>query len=114
MGRTQLGEVEQWILLVVLRLGDGAFALDILRELDREAGHVITRGSLYKTLERLESKGMATWQLEEGSPSRGGHPRRLFTVSEAGLVSLRDGRERLLNLWSGVEGALATANGSER
>ena len=108
MGRTQLGEVEQWILLVVLRLGEEAFALDVLRELDREAGHVITRGSLYKTLERLEVKGLASWELEPGSPARGGHPRRLFSVTEAGLASLREGRVRLLNLWSGIEGALET------
>ncbi len=103
MGRTPVGEVEHWVLLVILRLGAGAFALDVLRELDREAGHVVTRGSLYKTLERLEEKGFAAWDLEDGSPTRGGHPRRRFRVTEAGVAALREGRSRLLNLWSGVE-----------
>ena len=106
MGRSQLGEVEQWVLLVVLRLGEGAWALSILEELDREAGHVVTRGSLYKTLERLEAKGLLSWTIEEGTPIRGGRPRRLFWVSPAGLEALRAGRDRLLNLWDGVEGIL--------
>ena len=106
MGRTQMGEVEQWVLLAVLRLEEQAFALDVLRELDREAGHTVSRGSLYKTLERLESKGLATWELEEGSPGRGGHPRRRFRVTEAGVSALQDARSRLINLWTGVEEVL--------
>jgi hypothetical protein len=39
MGKKPMGEVEHLVLLAVLRLGGGAFALDVLRELDREAGH---------------------------------------------------------------------------
>lgn len=106
MERVPLGEVEHWVLLVILRLGEGAFALDVLRELDREAGHVVARGSLYKTLERLASKGLTEWELEEGSPARGGHPRRRFSVTEAGLEALREGRRRMLHLWDGVEDLL--------
>jgi len=106
MGRAPMGEVEQWVLLAVLRLGEEAFALDVLLELDREAGHVVSRGTLYKTLERLRQKGLAEWDLEDGGPARGGHPRRRFRVTAAGMAALREGRARLLNLWSGMEGAL--------
>jgi DNA-binding PadR family transcriptional regulator len=103
-----MGEVEQWILLAVLRLGDEAFALAVLEELDREAGHVVSRGSLYKTLGRLRSKGLVDWTVEEGSPERGGHPRRRFHLTPLGLSALREGRARLLNLWSGFEETLET------
>ena len=106
MARAQLGEVETWVLLAVLRLGPQAYALDVLRELDREAGHAVSRGSLYKTLERLEGKGLAAWDLEQGSPARGGHPRRLFRVTDPGVEALREGRARLQRLWTGVEGIL--------
>lgn len=108
MGRAPMGEVEQWVLLSVLRLGDEAFALRVLQELDREAGHVVSRGSLYKTLERLRTKGLADWDLESGAPERGGHPRRRFRVTPLGMEALREGRARLLNLWSGMEAALET------
>jgi len=106
MDRMTMGEVEQWVLLAILRLGEGAFALDVLRELDREAGHVVARGSLYKTLERLDAKGLTSWEVEEGSPARGGHPRRRFRVTEAGVEALRESRRRLLHLWDGVEEVL--------
>jgi len=94
------------VLLAVLRLGEEAYALAVLRELDREAGHVVSRGTLYKTFERLRSKGLVDWTLEEGPPARGGHPRRRFALTDAGLFQLREARERLLNMWSGVAGIL--------
>jgi PadR family transcriptional regulator PadR len=102
MGDRPLGEVEHMVLLAVLRLGDGALALEVLRELDRAAGHVVSRGSLYKTLERLESKGLLEWDVEDGSPARGGHPRRRFVLTQTGLEALREVRGRLLSLWTGV------------
>ncbi len=106
MGNRPLAEVEQMVLLAVLRLEGRAYALRVLQELDREAGHVVSRGSLYKTLERLEAKGLAAWDMEGGTPLRGGHPRRRFRVTERGVEALRQSRERLLNLWTGVEGIL--------
>jgi len=106
MGKAPIAGVEQWVLLAVLRLSNEAVALDVLAELDRAAGHVVSRGALYKTLERLEAKGLLSWTLEAGSPARGGHPRRRFTVTPAGLDALRQGRARLLSLWNGIEPVL--------
>jgi len=103
-----LGEVEHLVLLAVLRLRGGAFALDVLRELDNEAGHMVSRGSLYKTMERLEAKGLLAWEVEEGAPERGGHPRRHFTVTKAGVEALAEARARLLNMWDGLGGLLET------
>ena len=36
------GEFEQMVLLSILRLGDGAYALAIIRELDREVGRRVS------------------------------------------------------------------------
>lgn len=105
-GRSGIGEFEQLVLLVVLRLGDGAFAPDIAAELERTAGRSVTRGALYSTLNRLEGKGMLAWEPEDPGPGRGGHIRRRFTLTEAGLEELRNRRATLLTLWSGVEGVL--------
>jgi DNA-binding PadR family transcriptional regulator len=103
------GEFEQMVLLATLQLGDGAFALDILRELDARAGRRVSRGSLYKTLERLESKGLLCWVEEDGTPRRGGHPRRRFDVTPRGIAVLRDSREALMRLWEGLDGVLGEA-----
>lgn len=88
MPSASLGEFEQVVLLAILQLDDEGFALSILRELDRRAGRRVSRGALYKTLERLEDKACVEWQVEETTPGRGGHPRRRFTVTRAGVAAL--------------------------
>lgn len=100
------GEFEQMVLLAVLRLGDEAHALAILRELDEQAGRRVSRGTLYKTLDRMETKGYVAWAQEESTPERGGHPRRLFRVSPDGVELLRASRDALHRLWSGLDPVL--------
>ena len=103
MGRSFPGEFEQMVLLAILRLRGGAFALAIIRELDGEVGRRVSRGTLYKTLDRLGAKGHLTWSTEETMPERGGHPRRLFTVTPEGVEVLRASREALFRLWDGLD-----------
>ena len=101
-----LGEFEQMVLLSVLQLEERAFAVSVLRELDDRAGRQVSRGALYKTLERLEEKGLVRWEVEDATPDRGGHPRRLFRVTGEGVMALRASREALFRLWDGLEGVL--------
>lgn len=101
-----LGEFEQMVLLAVLQLKAEAFAVGILEELDRKVGRSVSRGALYKTLERLETKGLLTWRTEEGPPERGGHPRRLFTATPRGITALQEARQALTRLWEGLDSVL--------
>lgn len=100
------GELEQMVLLAILRLDNEAYALSVLSELETRAGRPLTRGTLYKTLDRLESKGLLAWQVEEAGPERGGHPRRRFRVTPAGVSALRASRATLLRMWEGLEPVL--------
>ncbi len=102
----QLGEFEQVVLLAILQSGSDAFALTIIRELDQRAARQVDRGALYKTLDRLEAKGYVSWSVEEATPERGGHRRRRFSVTNAGLAALRASREILLNMWDGLDAVL--------
>ena len=106
MGQGFPSELEQMVLLAVLRLGKGAFALAIIRELDRQAGRAVSRGALYKTLERMESKGYVRWSTEAATPERGGHQRRLFVVTPVGVEVLRTSRNALMRLWDGLDPVL--------
>lgn len=106
-----LGEFEQMVLLAILQLRDEAFAVSVLKELDRRAGRSVSRGTLYKTLERLEAKGLVRWTAEGGPPERGGHPRRRFSVTGRGLAALRESREALNRLWEGLEGVTGESGG---
>jgi len=106
MAPRYLGEFEQMVLLAILQLGEEAYAVSILQELDLRAGRSVSRGTLYKTLERLETKGLLEWAAEEGSPERGGHPRRRFAVTGRGAIALREAREALEKLWEGLDGVV--------
>ena len=103
---TTVAEFEQLVLLGVLQLAEQAYALQLRKELQAVAGRSVSRGALYRTLDRLERKGFIEWELETEIPKRGGHPRRRFTVTDAGVRALRTSRQRLLRMWSGLESTL--------
>jgi PadR family transcriptional regulator, regulatory protein PadR len=102
MTRFQLGEFEQRVLLAVLRGGDDTAAADVRRELERVLGRDVSRGAFYTTVERLEAKGLLTWDLR---PRRSGSdlPERYLEVTREGLAELRDARRAMLDLWRGIE-----------
>ena len=66
----------------------------------------MSRGALYKTLDRMEAKGWVEWQQEAATPGRGGHPRRLFQVTPEGVAVLSASRDALLRLWDGLDPVL--------
>lgn len=101
-----LGEFEHLLLLAVLRLGSDAFGPDIARELEARAGRSVSRGALYTSFDRLEDKGLVRWKVASGTAARDGLPRRLYTVTPAGIAALRASRHVLQRMWSGIEGLL--------
>ena len=105
-GSAFLGQFEQMVLLTLLQLGDDAHAINIRRYLDEKAGHKVTRGALYRTLDRLEDKGHITWQADEPTPERGGYTKRRFLVSKQGLAALRASHGALFALSRGLETVL--------
>src|SRR5207248_4471494 len=104
MGKTPyLGEFEQQLLLVILRLGDEAYGPDISRELETRAARRVSRGALYTTLDRLDDKGLIRWRTVPGTEARDGLPRRLYAVTAAGVAAIRSAREVVRKLWDGLD-----------
>ena len=106
MSEVHLGDLEQIVLLAVLRLGDRAYALPILEEIGLHSGRKIARGALYTALDRLERKGCLRSRLGESLPERGGRARRYFSVTPSALRALKQSRLSLLRLWRGLESLL--------
>jgi PadR family transcriptional regulator PadR len=106
MPRAYLGEFEHLLLLAILRLGDAAYAPAILAELERETGKPPSAGSVYVTLDRLESKGFLRSRLADATAVRGGRPRRYVAVTARGIRELKSSRAAFLRLWRGIEGVL--------
>jgi PadR family transcriptional regulator PadR len=101
-----LGELEQIVLLAVLRAGDGAYAVPILEQIESHTGRTVARGALYTALERLEAKGCLRSRLGEPLPERGGRARRYFSVTPAAVRALRASRQSLMRLWRGLDSVL--------
>lgn len=101
-----LGEWEQLVLLAIVRQPDGAYVIGLRAALATIMSRTPSRGALYQTLDRLEDKGYVRAIEEAPSIERGGHPRRRFLVTKAGIAALRAQRKALLHLWKGVEQVL--------
>jgi PadR family transcriptional regulator len=107
MGREgYLGEFEQMLLLAAMRLGENAYGMRLMEELESTVGRSVSRGSVYVTLDRMEGKGWIESELSESRPERGGRPRRVIKLTPDGLAELRKSREALLNLLDGIAEAL--------
>jgi len=101
-----IGELEQLILLAILRLGPNAYGLSIARELEAQAGRRLSRGALYTSLDRLETKGFLRWKLEAGGPERQSLPKRVYTVLPRGVAALRSAQRILRRMWRGLDHVL--------
>ena len=101
-----LGEFEQMLLLAAMRLGDDAYGVRLMEELEASVGRRVSRGSVYVTLDRIEDKGWIESETVEAAGNRGGRPRRVVRVTPEGKDVLRKSREALLTLWDGLEHAL--------
>ena len=102
MGRRDLAEFEQHVLLALVRLGHEGYGMTVRRELEATSGRSITIGSVYATLERLEAKGyVASWHGQP-DPVRGGRARRNFKPTPDGLVVLSRARDLMERMWDGV------------
>jgi PadR family transcriptional regulator, regulatory protein PadR len=101
-----LGEFEQVVLLAVLRLGDEAYAVSVGDEILRCTGRGVSRGSIYITLDRLETKGYLKSRLADPTPERGGRAKRYYMLRPRGVEALRESRRALVALWQGLEGIL--------
>jgi PadR family transcriptional regulator PadR len=101
-----LGQFEQMVMLSLLQLGEQAHAISIRKFLADEANHRVTRGALYRTLDRLETKGYVGWVTDEPIPERDGYARRRFQVTPEGLTALRSSQKAIDNLSHGLETVL--------
>jgi len=83
-----LGELEQLVLLAVLRLDRNAYAVSIRDEIEARTGIALGRSSVYVTLDRLDRKGYLSSWMTDPLPERGGKARRCFAVTAPGKRAL--------------------------
>ena len=102
-GTGLLGEFEQLVLLAILQQEREGYAIGIRGEIERVTERTVSRGALYRTLDRLDHKGLVEWELEEAGEHRGNNPRKRFTVTPPGLEALRRSHSVVSRLSAGLE-----------
>ena len=98
-----LGELEQVVLLGVLRVGKDAYGVPVHDEIQRRAGRDLTLGTIYKTLTRLEEKGLVVSRIGEPTPERGGRRTRCYAVTPAGKRALAASLRALRRMTAGLD-----------
>ena len=102
MGRNSMGEFEHLVLLAVLRLGEDAYGVSVIREIEARTGRDVSQAAAYLTLKRLEGKGWLAGKKGVGGTERGSRDRRYFSLTDEGRTRLVRSREGLLQMWDGV------------
>ena len=98
-----LGELEQLVLLGVLRVGDNAYGVPVHDEIQRRANRDLSLGAIYKTLTRLEDKGLVVSHIGAPTAERGGRRTRIYSVTLAGKRSLQASLRTLQRMSSGLD-----------
>lgn len=98
-----LGDFEQLILLALARLGDDAYGIAVQDEITRRAKRDVSLGAVYKTLSRLEDKGLVSTWVGEPTAQRGGRRKRHYRMLPAGRAELRQSLAGIRAMTRGLE-----------
>lgn len=102
MKGTQLGELEELILLTVASLYDEAYGVAIMKEIGERTNRKITISTVHAALKRLEQKGFCNSRYDGATPERGGRRKHLFRVTAAGQQALENARSIRNSLWDRI------------
>jgi len=102
MKGTNLGELEEIILLVVANLYDNAYGILIKREVEEQCNRSITISTVHNVLQRLQEKDFLESRYSEPTKERGGKRKLLFKVTAEGQTALETVRAMREKLWKGI------------
>lgn len=99
MAKEYLGEFEELVLTMVGILRDDAYGNAVVNEIRERLGREVALSAVHVTLYRLEDKGFLKSRMGGATATRGGRRKRIFSVTNAGLATLRSMKEVRLDLW---------------
>lgn len=104
MVRANLGELEEQILLILVRLGGESYAVEVARQLAELTGREVSPATAFMVMRRLEQRGLLTSRVGDPDPDYGGRPRRFYRARLKQVQPLlRASRAARLTLWEGLE-----------
>ena len=85
----RIGEFELLLTLAIEALGNGAHGAALAREIEGQTGRTVSLGAIYKTLGRLEDRGLLTAQLSQPTAERGGRRRKLYRLNAGARAAMQ-------------------------
>lgn len=98
MARTNIGEFEELVLLVVAIRNDNAYGISVMEEIEEQTKRSINISAVHSALDRLEGKGFLDSHVGGATKERGGRRKRYFkinTVGQEALDFIRQQRNKL-------------------
>ena len=102
MGKENIGELEELVLLLIMMLKDEAYGLSIRKALNEHADRNVTIGAVHGTVNRLEKKGLIESEMGDASEVRGGRRKRIFSITASGKQMLQRSKDIKVNLWQQI------------
>ncbi len=102
MAAAALTDFEFMTLLAILRLGDDAYGVPIMRAIEDAGRPGVMRAAVYAALDRLQRKGLVRSRTGDPTPERGGRAKRYFQLTAKGLTATRDMHRTLTALSAGL------------
>lgn len=96
---TTITRTEEMLLLMVCRLGEEAFAMQIREEVKSLTGKLYSIGGIYVPMDRLVQKSYLEIEDVEADEDRMGRPRRRFKITAQGLKVLKEAKEMEKAMW---------------
>lgn len=90
-----LGDLEQVVLLAIVRLGGESHGAPIAEAIAEGTGRDVSPGALYTVLDRLETKGYVESWIGDSTPARGGRRKKVYRL-------LPDGARELQTWYAGI------------
>jgi DNA-binding PadR family transcriptional regulator len=102
MKGTNLGELEEMILLVVASLFDNAYGVVIKEEVENKCQRSITISTVHNVLQRLAEKDYLESRYSDPTPERGGKRKLLFRVTKSGQEALENAKSIREQIWQSI------------
>lgn len=79
-----INQFELLVLLATMQMGEGAYGVSIAQAIEDASGQQTALASVYRALQRLETKALVRTRLGDPTPERGGRAKRFAEITPAG------------------------------
>ncbi|MCP4726519.1 MAG: PadR family transcriptional regulator [bacterium] len=97
-----LPKIEEILLLAIWKLGDNAYGITVIEQVEKDTDTTWLSGSIYGALNRLKKNGYIITSKTEQSPEQRGRPRIYYTLTQSGMDKLISAQKVTKDVWQGV------------